>query len=250
MASWIDRREVQSEKANLLILFEKYVPVLLDASRSGRFKKITPIEEVSMIQTLCYLMEALLTPKNTPPDSPKDVYELFFVFAAIWAFGGFLFQDQLVDYRVEFSKWWVTEFKHIKFPSQGTIFDYFLDCETLKWVSWSEKVSSFTLDPEVPLQAVMVPTTETVRFRYFVDLLMGNQRPVMLVGNAGCGKTVLVTDKLAGRHQLAWSPGLGRTGDLQARDRSHATAIGFRNLEFECSVFNAFVWIIWEEVWH
>ena len=44
--SWIDGREVQSEKANLTILFDKYIPVLLDASRSTRFKKITPIQEV------------------------------------------------------------------------------------------------------------------------------------------------------------------------------------------------------------
>ena len=59
---------------------------------------------------------------------------------------------QLVDYRVEFSKWWVTEFKHIKFPSQGTIFDYYLDHETRKWVSWSEMVPKFQLDPDIPLQ--------------------------------------------------------------------------------------------------
>ena len=48
-----------------------------------------------MIQTLCYLLETLLTPTNTPPDTAKEVYELYFVFAAIWAFGGFLFQDQV-----------------------------------------------------------------------------------------------------------------------------------------------------------
>ena len=59
---------------------------------------------------------------------------------------------QLVDYRVEFSKWWVTEFKHIKFPSQGTVFDYFLDHETKKWLPWSEKVPKFTHDPDMPLQ--------------------------------------------------------------------------------------------------
>lgn len=57
-----------------------------------------------------------------------------------------------MDYRVEFSKWWVTEFKHIKFPTQGTIFDYFLDSETKKWLPWAEKVPKFTLDPEMPLQ--------------------------------------------------------------------------------------------------
>lgn len=92
--SWIEKREVQSEKANLSILFDRYIPILLDAMRSGRFKKITPIQEVSMIQTLCYLLEAFLTPQNTPPDTAKEIYELYFVFAAIWAFGGSTFQDQ------------------------------------------------------------------------------------------------------------------------------------------------------------
>ena len=59
---------------------------------------------------------------------------------------------QLVDYRVEFSKWWVSEFKHIKFPSQGTIYDYFLDHQTRKWLPWGEKVPKFQFDAEVPLQ--------------------------------------------------------------------------------------------------
>ena len=94
--SWIDKREVQSEKANLTILFERYIPILLDVHRANRFKMITPIQEVSMIQTLCYLLETQLTPVNTPPDTSKEIYELFFVFCAIWAFGGFLFQDQVI----------------------------------------------------------------------------------------------------------------------------------------------------------
>lgn len=43
----------------------------------------------------------------------------------------------------------------------------------------------------------MVPTAETCRIRYFMDMLMEMRRPVMLVGNAGTGKTVLVQDKLS-----------------------------------------------------
>ena len=46
-------------------------------------------------------------------------------------------------------------------------------------------------------QAVLVHTAETTRVRFFMDLLMENRRPVMLVGNAGTGKTVLVGDKFA-----------------------------------------------------
>lgn len=43
----------------------------------------------------------------------------------------------------------------------------------------------------------MVHTTESIRIRYFLDLLMDKNHPVMLVGNAGCGKTVLVNEKLS-----------------------------------------------------
>jgi dynein heavy chain len=92
VSSWIDTREVQSERANLTILFDKYIPPCLNT----KFKKITPIGDNSHLQMLCYLLECLLKPENTPPDCPKEWYELYFVFACIWAFGGCLFQDQLV----------------------------------------------------------------------------------------------------------------------------------------------------------
>ncbi|XP_073435796.1 dynein axonemal heavy chain 9 isoform X2 [Dendrobates tinctorius] len=196
VTSWIDKREVQSERANLTILFDKYLPVCLDTLRT-RFKMIIPIPEQSMVQMLCYLLECLLTKENTPPDSPKELYELYFVFAAVWAFGGAMFQDQLIDYRVEFSKWWITEFKTIKFPSQGTVFDYYIDQETKKFELWSKLIPKFVFDPDMPLQACLVHTTETIRVRYFMDKLLENKRPVMLVGNAGTGKSVLVGDKLS-----------------------------------------------------
>ncbi|EHH58389.1 hypothetical protein EGM_08227 [Macaca fascicularis] len=195
VSSWIERRKVQSEKANLMILFDKYLPTCLDKLRFG-FKKITPVPEITVIQMILYLLECLLTEKTVPPDSPKELYELYFVFACFWAFGGAMFQDQLIDYRVEFSKWWINEFKTIKFPSQGTIFDYYIDPDTKKFLPWTDKVPSFELDPDVPLQASLVHTTETIRLRYFMDLLMEKSWPVMLVGNAGTGKSVMMGDKL------------------------------------------------------
>ena len=124
---------------------------------------------------------------------------------------------QLVDHRVEFSKWWTTEFKTIKFPSHGTVFDYYIESQSKKFAPWSDLVPKFELDPEMPLQvcfllhfsfcrkitirffrpqAVMVHNPDTTRVKYFMDLLMADMRPVMLVGNAGTGKSVLVNDKL------------------------------------------------------
>uniref|UniRef100_A0A8C4YFM3 Dynein axonemal heavy chain 11 n=1 Tax=Gopherus evgoodei TaxID=1825980 RepID=A0A8C4YFM3_9SAUR len=196
VASWIETRSHQSEKANLTILFDKYVPPCLDQLRTS-FKTITPIPENSMVQTLCSLLDCLLTPENVSPDCPRELYEIYFVFACVWAFGGALFQDQLSNYQAEFSRWWLKEMKAVKFPSQGTIFDYYLDPKTRKFLPWTDKVPKFDMDPETPLQAVLVHTSETTRLRYFTDLLLERGKPVMLVGNAGVGKTVFVGDRLA-----------------------------------------------------
>ena len=65
----------------------------------------------------------------------------------------------------------MTEFKQLKFPSQGRVFDYFLDHKTKKWLPWSEKIPKF----ERPLQSVIVHTAETTCLHYFLDLLVANR---------------------------------------------------------------------------
>ncbi|XP_058061407.1 LOW QUALITY PROTEIN: dynein beta chain, ciliary-like [Anopheles bellator] len=194
VASWIDSRETQAEKGILSVLFDKYIPPLMDAHR--RFKKITPISEIAMIQMTCHLLDCLLTPQNLPPECPKEWYEIYYVFAVIWGFGSALFQDQLVDWRNEFHKWWVNEFKAIRFPPGGTIFSYYIDPETKKFNPWTDLVPTFELDTDIPLQSMLVPTTETTRLRWFMDILIEQKHPVMLVGGAGSGKSVIVADKL------------------------------------------------------
>lgn len=132
---------------------------------------------------------------------------------------------QLNDHRAEFSRWWSKEMRAVKFPSQGTVFDYFIDSETKKFTPWSEKMLPFELEPDVPLQVnynyrtryrphstralpltsccvcvcqtVLVHTPETICLTYFMDLLLQRGKPIMLVGNAGVGKTILVSDKVA-----------------------------------------------------
>lgn len=77
---------------------------------------------------------------------------MYFAFACIWAFGSATFQDQLIDWRNEFNKWWQNEFKTIKFPTGSNVFNYFIENETKKLVPWTEKVTPFELDPDIPLQ--------------------------------------------------------------------------------------------------
>jgi len=195
--SWLDKLEDQSERTTLSVLFDKYVNTTLDAIHSGRFK-MAPVEDNSMVATLCNILEGLIFNQTSLKGCDKETYELYFVFSAVWAFGGSVIQDQLVDYRVEFSKWWNSEFKTVKFPPVGTVFDYYIDNTTRQFAPWTEKIPKFEYDPEVPLQSVMVHTSETIRIKSLMDILTDNQKAVLLLGNAGCGKTVLMQDKLNG----------------------------------------------------
>lgn len=77
-----------------------------------------------------------------------------------------------MDYRLEFSKWWLSEFQTIKFPSQGTIFDYFIDPESKRFTLWSEKVPEFDLNPDVPLQVGILHRLSVV-MRFICLLLCG-----------------------------------------------------------------------------
>jgi dynein heavy chain, axonemal len=53
---------------------------------------------------------------------------------------------------VEFTKWWIAEFKTVKFPAQGTLFDYYIDSDTKKFEPWTKRIPKFEFDYELPLQ--------------------------------------------------------------------------------------------------
>lgn len=46
----------------------------------------------------------------------------------------------------------MNEFKHIKFPPGGTVFDFYIDTETKQFTPWTEKIPKFELDSDIPLQ--------------------------------------------------------------------------------------------------
>lgn len=194
VTSWTSQRTDPTERKYLELLFSKYFPILLDNHK--KFKKITPLSEIAMIQMTCFLLECLLIPENIPHEATRDIYEQYFCFAAIWGFGAACFHDALLDWRNEFSKMWTGEFKDVKFPPAETVFSYYIDPITKEFRPWSDLVGTYVMDPDIPLQSTLVPTADTTRLRYFMDMLIEQKHPVMLVGGSGTGKSVIVSDKL------------------------------------------------------
>jgi hypothetical protein len=70
--------------------------------------------DIALIQTICHMLDGLLTEDNVPPHSASELYEKFFVFTCIWAFGGPLPSDGRIDYRNMFSNWWKKELQSVK----------------------------------------------------------------------------------------------------------------------------------------
>lgn len=230
IASWLKARNESDEvKAVLKDLFDTYVEETVIYCKKF-IKPILPVEDVTFISTLLFMLEAIIPliekmrkkhdderkaaaaemddddedgpkkPAETEDELPwQQVYATVFVFCIVWSFGaGLTLSDDGTDYRKEFSEWWRSEWKQIKFPSRETVFDYYLDPEHWKFEPWSKSPYFYTVDynSATPMSAVTVPTTETAATSFWMDQLVDGGHSIMLAGPAGTGKTQMILGML------------------------------------------------------
>jgi len=106
----------------------------------------------------------------------------------MWAFGAGLDED-----RVSFSN----AFKsltngNLKFPEAGQIFDYYYDVIEGKWIHWDEQVEEFNKEFEGLFQNMVVPTADTTKNTFLLNLHVMAKKGVIYVGAAGTGKTTII----------------------------------------------------------
>jgi len=198
--TWIDRREDDTKEQKIILrtLFDKYCSKTLSYIKQT-FQHLIPILDFNMIQSLCHMLEGLYIDENKFKDcKDKMQYELFFCFAAVWAFGGAYSVKDGEDHRMKFNRWWRNEWRPVKFPDIGTVFDYFADIETSKYSPWSDVTKSIEYETDTPMSAVTVPTTETTGLSFWLKNLMSRARPNMLIGYSGSGKTAIINGVLSG----------------------------------------------------
>ena len=58
------------------------------------------------------------------------------------------------------------------FPSQGTVYDYYVDVERKAWKPWKEKLNkNWKPAAELPFYKIIVPTIDTIRNHFVVSVL-------------------------------------------------------------------------------
>nr|XP_046240546.1 dynein axonemal heavy chain 1 [Scatophagus argus] len=170
--------------------------------------------------SLLKLMDCFFNPFDVkegekPPSQKKldrlsELIEPWFFFSLVWSVGG----TGEAASRKLFSVWLKNKMAEEKiqlcFPEEALVYDYRLDDagisnledddedeeRKVQWVSWMNSAQSVVITPETNYADIIVPTADTVRMSFLMDLLLTNKKPVLCIGPTGTGKTLTMSDKL------------------------------------------------------
>ena len=196
---WIAAIEDEKERSCLDGFFDKYIPIVFDWYKR-LMKPPVPVVDLAIVETICHLLEGLCIPKFIPAGSGSEIYERFFVFSCIWAFGGPLSSDGRIDYRNLFSNWWKKEWPSVKVEDpklpadKQSVFDVFL--HNGEFQLWSSLVKPYKHISGLPYADISIETVDTSRLTFLMDLLAANRKAVVFIGTAGTGKSNLCLNYL------------------------------------------------------
>ena len=84
------------------------------------------------------------------------------------------------------------------FPSDGKVFDFRFDRDGYgRWINWQEdKALQSVIPKDTTFNEILVPTGDTVRYTYLMDLFAKHNKNCLFVGPTGTGKSVYINDYL------------------------------------------------------
>jgi len=130
--------------------------------------------------------------KGTDEEKKKQI-DCVMSWAYAWGMGGSLdFQS-----KERFDSVVKDQFKSAQYPPAFTVFDYWYDLKKEKiFKPWTTKVAPFLYDKEMSYFDLMVPTTDTTKYSYCLEVLLKIEKPVFFTGGSGTGKSAVISNKL------------------------------------------------------
>uniref|UniRef100_A0A4W6DYT1 Dynein axonemal heavy chain 12 n=1 Tax=Lates calcarifer TaxID=8187 RepID=A0A4W6DYT1_LATCA len=141
------------------------------------------------------------------------IQKFSFAFSLVWSVGGSCDADSrekfseffrvIISGKTEESPVPTTVGKwECPMDEKGLVYDYFYEvlCNHIRkgrWVHWNDGIKNVSLgDKNTKVQEIIVPTIDTVRYTYLLDLCINYGVPLLFVGPTGTGKSVYVKEKL------------------------------------------------------
>ncbi|CAH8871669.1 unnamed protein product [Trichobilharzia szidati] len=180
-------------------LFEKYVDPFLQFVMN-KCSAIIPQVPIARVQTMCKLLEVLLTHSGGPPMSPEKsklnpILAMSFVFSLLWGLAGNLI-DANWDSCDAFIRNLFDDLGDARLPQHADLWSCYVDMDTRRMDNWDKMLGTFIYNKKIPFFDMIVPTVDTVRYGYMLEKLLDANQSVLFTGLTGVGKSVVVRGTL------------------------------------------------------
>lgn len=195
----------QQHQAALQVLFDAYLSATVDYVRKNLHEPV-PTVNSNLVRSLLNVLDSMFqqflpsADGEAPPDTlPAFVNVLghIFIFSLVWSVGATVDQEGRVKFDA-FLRGKIRASGNNSYapPEKGTVYDYCFDVKTGAWYGWMDTIPPFTVDISLPYNQIIVPTIDSVRYRFMLDLLLKNGKHVLCVGPTGTGKSVTILETL------------------------------------------------------
>ena len=219
VVSWMQIRpqHMKDEYKQLLQeLFDWLLFPTMDFQRRNCNEPSSTIPQ-NLVQSMGHLMDSLhdifLTEACLEMEDKKAyaLIETSFLFAAVWSIGGSVDLEGRAKFDAFFRE--LTTGKNDKypipagrkiqnpFPEKGSVYDYvfLVDDDNCKWQNWMDRIDGKpAFDKDEKFSSIIVPTVDTARYSYLLEILQTHNFPTLFCGPTGTGKSVYTMTKLAG----------------------------------------------------
>jgi len=179
---------------SLVNFFESTVDSALKFIRSNCRENVATVDFNLVISTLNLLDSFLCEARGIKTDNITDLLRPIFGFCFVWGFGGNLHDSSLKKFD-EYARSALDSIT--QFPFGGTVYDFFVDVKTSRFVPWSGIIKNFIYSRDLPFFDLVVPTVDMTRVKFLADYLISGGHNILVTGNSGVGKTVMILDYLA-----------------------------------------------------
>jgi dynein heavy chain len=206
-------------------MYHRIVQPCLDFVRKGGFKELSPTSNTNLARSLMNIHECLMDDFKDEQaiksisDEQKEAWLMgTFMFSVVWSLGASTDNDGRQSFDILIRELFTSSLSadtqkkfHIlepvgppkksypvPFPSEGLVFDYQFVKEGLgQWVPWTKAIEDVPPIPkDAAFNSIIVPTVDTIRYTYLMNLLVTHEKPTLFVGPTGTGKSVYITDFL------------------------------------------------------
>ncbi|XP_055595824.1 dynein axonemal heavy chain 8 [Uranotaenia lowii] len=187
-------KKIPADTADILRKFFNKIYDDLHTFVQTRLDAKMKILEAIYIRQCCDILQGLLKPPEdgTISDIPHAQLERIFLFSVMWSLGAVLEledRDKMNDFVIKHP----SKMHWPKVQPGESIFEYVVS-ESGKWQHWNERVEEYNYPSDsVPeFASILVPNVDNVRTAYLIDLIAAQSKAVLLIGEQGTGKTVMI----------------------------------------------------------